>query len=113
MSVPQLYLDLQTKLILEEGRLKKQLLELRKNNKGDYFGAAGAELVKKLTKVGAAIALQAKKIRAEYKREVARYKTNEEMDQRDRFRSVKEIKDDDELIETVASIMATFHNDRR
>lgn len=108
MSIAQLYLDLQTKLILEEQRLKNQLLDMRKNNKNDYFGKPGAKLVQNLTKIGAAIVVQTKKIKQEYKREVARYKSQEEMDQRNRFRSVKEIKKGGDQIATVAETIATL-----
>lgn len=102
MSIHQLYLDLQTKLILEEGRLKEQLLDMRKNNKDEYYGRSGANLVKKLTKLGAEIAMQAKKVKKEYKNEVWSYKAREEMDQRENFRSVKEIKKGGDQIATVA-----------
>lgn len=103
MNIPQLYLDI-LRLGLKENEFKKKLLDLRKNDKESYFGPQGAALVEKLVEIGLTTAKKTKELKKVYKREVNSYSSREELDQRERFRSVEEIKKDEEQIETVTKV---------
>lgn len=103
MNIPQLYLDI-LRLGLKENEFKKKLLDLRKNDKESYFGPQGAALVKKLIEIGLSNAGKTKELKRLYISEVESYSSMEELDQRERFRSVKEIKKGEEQIATVTKV---------